>query len=104
MQANITYKGYYARKAYASKLKERDYVYVLQLKADHQGSKTPLTDWTGAYIVEKSLSGDNYLVSKIEGDKRQPFIACECDLSDQKNRHPTYRPRHKYRNATLKLH
>ena len=44
MQAYIKNKAYYDKKANASKLKEAAYVYVLQLKADHQGSKIPFTD------------------------------------------------------------
>ena len=49
MQAYIKYKAYYEKKANASKLKEIDYVYTLQPKADHQGSEIPLTDfrWIG---------------------------------------------------------
>ena len=39
MQAYIKYKTYYDKKANASKLKERDYVYVLQPKVNHQGNK-----------------------------------------------------------------
>ena len=35
MQAYLKYKAYYDKKASASKLKEADYVYVLQPKADH---------------------------------------------------------------------
>ena len=35
MQTYIKYKAYYDKKASASKLKEADYVYVLQRKADH---------------------------------------------------------------------
>ena len=49
MQAYIKYKAYYDKKTNASKLKEADYVYTLQLKADHQGSKIPFTKfrWIG---------------------------------------------------------
>ena len=49
MQAYIKYKAYYDKKANASKLKEADYVYVLQPKADDQGSKIPFTEfrWIG---------------------------------------------------------
>ena len=45
MQAYIKYKAFYAKKANASKLKEADYVYVLQPKADHQGSKIPFIEF-----------------------------------------------------------
>ena len=55
MQAYIKYKAYYDKKSNASKLKQSDYVYILQPKADHQGSKLPFTDyrWIGPYIIEK---------------------------------------------------
>ena len=45
MQAYIKYKAYYEKKANASKLIEADYVYILQPKADHQGSKSPFTEF-----------------------------------------------------------
>ena len=73
MQAYIKYKAYYDKKANASKLTEADYVYILQPKADHQGSKIPFTEirWMGPYIVEKVLPNNNYLVRKIGTDKTQ---------------------------------
>ena len=73
MQAYINYKAYYDRKANASKLKKTDYVFILQLKADHQGSKIPFTDfrWIGPYIIEKVLPNNNYLVRKIGTNKTQ---------------------------------
>ena len=73
MQAYINYKAYYDKKANASKLKEADYVYILQPKADHQGSKIPFTEfrWVGPYIVEKALPNNNYLVRKIGTNKTQ---------------------------------
>ena len=73
MQAYIKYKGYYDEKANASKLKEADYVYILQPKADHQGSKIRFTDfrWIGPYIIETVLPNNNYLVRKIGTSKTQ---------------------------------
>ena len=73
MQAYIKYKAYYDKKANASKLKEADYVYILQPKADHQGSKIPFTEfrWVGPYIVEKVLPNNNYLIRKIGTNKTQ---------------------------------
>ena len=67
MQAYIKYKAYYDKKANASKLKKADYVYILQPKEDHQGSKIPFTEFRcmGPYIVEKVLPNNNYLVRKI---------------------------------------
>ena len=73
MQAYTKYKAYYDRKANASKLKKADYVFILQPKADHQGSKIPFTDfrWIGPYIIEKVLPNNNYLVRKIGTNKTQ---------------------------------
>ena len=73
MQAYIKYKAYYDKKANASKLKEADYVYILQPKADHQGSKIPFTEfrWIGPYIIENFLPNNNYLVRKIGTNKTQ---------------------------------
>ena len=73
MQAYIKYKAYYDKKANSSKLKQSDYVYVLQPKADHQGSKIPFTDfrWIGPYIIEKVLPNNNYVVRKIGTNKTQ---------------------------------
>ena len=73
MQAYIKYKAYYDKKANASKLKKAEYVFILQPKADHQGSKIPFTDfrWIGPYIIEKVLPNNNYLVRKIGTNKTQ---------------------------------
>ena len=73
MQAYIKYKAYYDRKANASKLEKADYVFKLQPKADHQGSKIPFTNfrWIGPYIIEKVLPNNNYLVRKIGTNKTQ---------------------------------
>ena len=73
MQAHIKYKAYYDKKANASKLKKAEYSYVLQPKADHQGSKIPLTEirWIGPYIIEKVLPNKIYLVRKIGTNKSQ---------------------------------
>ena len=70
MQAYIKYKAYYDKKANTSKLKEADYVYILQPKEDHQGSKIPFTEfrWIGPYKV---LPNNNYLVCKIGPNKTQ---------------------------------
>ena len=73
MQAYIKYKAYFDKKANASKLKEADYVNILQAKADHQVSKIPFTEfrWIGPYIIEKVLPSNNYLVRKIGTNKTQ---------------------------------
>ena len=73
MRAYIKYKAYYDKKTNASKLKEADYVYILQPKADHQGSKIPFTEfrWVGPYIIEKPLPNNNYLVRRLGTNKTQ---------------------------------
>ena len=73
MQAYIKYNAYYDRKTIATKLKQSDYVYILQPKADHQGSKIPFTDfrWIGPFNVEKILPNNNYVVRKIGTNKTQ---------------------------------
>ena len=73
IQAYIKYKAYYDKKANASKLKEADYVYILQPKADHQGSKIPFTEfrWIGPYIIETVLPNNNYLLRKTGTNKTQ---------------------------------
>ena len=73
MQAYIKYKAYYDKKANASKLKQSNYVYNLQPKADHQGCKIPFTDfrWIGPYIIEKVLPNNNYVVRKFGTNKTQ---------------------------------
>ena len=73
MQAYIKNKAYYDKKANASKLKQSEYVYILQPRADHQGSKIPFTDfrWIGPYIIEKVLPNNNYVVRKIGTNKTQ---------------------------------
>ena len=69
----MKYKAYCDKKANASKLKEADCLYILQPKADHQGSKIPFTEfrWIGPYIIEKVLPNNSYLVRKIGTNKTQ---------------------------------
>ena len=57
----------------ASPLKEKDYCFILQPKADHQGSKIPFRDfrWIGPYLVEKVLPNNNYIVRKLNTNKTQ---------------------------------
>ena len=73
MQSYIKYKDYYDRKAKAAPLKENDYCFVLQPKADHQGSKIPFRDyrWVGPFIVQKVLPNENYIVRRINTNKTQ---------------------------------
>ena len=48
-------------------------MYVLQPKADPQGTKIPFTDipWMSPYVVEKALPNNNSLVQKLETNKAQ---------------------------------
>ena len=73
MQAYIKYKAYYDKKANVSKLKEADYVYILQPKANHPGSKISFTEfrWIGPFFIEKVLPNNNYLVRKTGTNKTQ---------------------------------
>ena len=76
MQAYIKYKAYYDKKANASKLKEADYVYILQPKADHQGSKIPLQNLVG---LARKLSKKYYPTiiiwyAKLALTRRKCFI------------------------------
>ena len=73
MQSYLKYKEYYDRKAKAAPLKEKEFCFVLQPKADHQGSKIPFRDyrWTGPYIIEKTLPNENYIVRRLNTNKTQ---------------------------------
>ena len=73
MQSYIKHTKYYDKKAKASPLKEKDYCFILQPKADHQGSKIPFRDfqWLGPYLVEKVLPNNNYIVRKLNTNKTQ---------------------------------
>ena len=78
MQAYIKYKAYYDRKANASKLKQADYVFISQPKADHQGSKNPFTDfrWIGPYVIEKCYRTIITGYAKFAPIRRKFFIEC----------------------------
>ena len=73
MQSNIKDKRYYDKKAKASPLKEKNYCFIHETKADHQGSKIPFRDfrWIGPYIVEKVLPNNLYIVQKLTTNKTQ---------------------------------
>ena len=73
MQSYIEYKRYYDKKVKASPLKEKDYCFILQPKADHQGSKIQFRNfrWIGPYLVEKVLQNKNYIVRKLNTNKTQ---------------------------------
>ena len=73
MQSYLKYKDYYDRKAKAAPLKEKDYCFVLQPKADNQASKIPFKEyrWIGPFVIQKVLSNDNYIVRRLNTNKTQ---------------------------------
>ena len=73
MQSYIKYKEFYDRKAKAAPLKENEYCFVLQPKADNQGSKIPFRDyrWVGPFVVQKVLPNENYIVRRINTNRTQ---------------------------------
>ena len=73
MQSYLKYKEYYDRKAKAAQLQEKDYCFVLQPKADNQGSKRPFRDFrrTGPFVVQKILPNNNYIVRRLNTNKTQ---------------------------------
>ena len=60
-QAYVKYIAYYDKKANTSKLKQTDYVYVLQPAADPRGSKFPrrVFRWIGPYTIGKCYRTTN---------------------------------------------
>ena len=76
MQAYIKYKANNDKKVNASKLREADYIYILQPKADHQGSKIPFTElrWIGPYIIEKFYPTIIIWYAKLAPTRRKCFI------------------------------
>ena len=73
MQSYLKYKEYYDRKAKAAPLSEQDFCFILQSKADNQGSKIPFREyrWIGPYRIEKVLPNDNYIVRRLNTNKTQ---------------------------------
>ena len=73
MQSYLKYKDYYDRKAKAAPLKEKDYCFVLQPKADSQASKIPFREHRriGPFVIQKVLSNDNYIVRRLNTNKTQ---------------------------------
>ena len=73
MQSYLKYKDYYDRKAKAAPLKENDYCFILQPKADSQASKIPFREyrWIGPFVVQTVLSNDNYIVRRSNTNKTQ---------------------------------
>ena len=54
-------------------MKEKDYCFIPQPKAGHQGSKILFRDfrWIGPYLVEKVLPNNSYIVQKLNTNKTQ---------------------------------
>ena len=73
MQSYLKYKKYYDRKAKAAPLSEQDFCFILQPKADNQGSKIPFREyrWIGPYRIEKVLPNDNYIVRRLNTNETQ---------------------------------
>ena len=73
MQSYLKYKAYYDSKAKASPLETTDYCYILNPKADTQGTKIPFREfrWQGPYKVEKVLPNNNYIVRRLGTNKTQ---------------------------------
>ena len=75
MQSYIKYKEYYDRKAKSKSCstKGERILFVLQPKADNQGSKIPFRDyrWVGPFVIQKVLSNENYIVRRIDTNKIQ---------------------------------
>ena len=98
MQAYTKYKSYYDKKTIASKLKEADYVNVLQPKADHQGNKIPFTEfrWIGPYVIEKVIEKEttSFWYAKLAPTRRKCFIVCKYASSHPAKPQLTYISRH----------
>ena len=75
MQFYIKNKRYYDKKTKASPLKEKEYFFILQPKADYQRSKIAYRDfrWIGPYLVEKVLPNNNYIVQKLKTKKLKSY-------------------------------
>ena len=73
LKDEIVTRKYYDRKAKAAPLKENDYCFVLQPKADSQASKIPFREyrWIGPFVVQTVLSNDNYIVRRLNTNKTQ---------------------------------
>ena len=54
-------------------MNEKDFCFILQPKADNQGSKIPFTDyrWIGPHVIEMVSPNDNYTVRRLNTNKTQ---------------------------------
>ena len=73
MHSYLKYKEFYERKSRAAPLKGSDHCFVLQPKADHQGSQIFFRDycWVGPFIVQKILPNGNYKIRRLKTNKTQ---------------------------------
>ena len=73
MQSYLKYKDHYDRKPKAAPLKEKDYCFVLQPKADSQASKITFREyrWIDPFVVQTVLSNDNCIVRRLSTIKTQ---------------------------------
>ena len=99
-QSYIKYKRYYDKKLKASPLKEKDYCFILQPKADHTGSQIPFRDFRciGPYLVEKTLPKNNYNVRKLNTNKAQILHRIRL-----RNNNPEKRPEDNYQETRWQI-
>ena len=73
LQSYLKNKKCYDRKSKAAPLNELDFCFILQSKADNQGSKIPFGDYrcVGPSRIEKVLANDNYIVRRSNISKTQ---------------------------------
>ena len=78
MESCIKYKEYYVRKAKSAPLKENEDCFILQPKAEHQGSTIPFRDyrWVRPFRVQKVLPNENYIVRRLNANKIQKLRTC----------------------------
>ena len=91
--------GFATKKAKTAPLKEKDYCFILQPKAEHQGSKIPIRDfrWIGPYLVEKVLP-NNYIVRILRTNQTQILHRIRL-----RNYNPTKPPEDNYQEAQWQI-
>ena len=82
VHSHLKCKEYYDRKAKAAPLKENDYCFVLQPRADHQGSIMPFRDYrlVGPFIVQK-VEVKLTLNANSTQSKRSYYIAIDSKIT-----------------------
>ena len=93
MQAYIKYKAYYYKKANSSKLREADFIFDLQPKADHPGSK--IFGGLARTLLKRCYRTTFIWYAKLASTKRKCFIVCQCVSSHPANHQPTYDSSHR---------